>query len=288
MRSVSHSISRVGESYVIARVFRATASRAVVVAVSMPSVRLSHNHTKFMMTAHTRRGEPCAVPKNTLNERLVPMTADYFSPDNVLVVTFGEDPENDKNAYQALTDLKQLDSQDQIKIAGAAVVTRDGDGRVDVKSDVGEDPYAGTASGGLIGLLIGIIGGPLGMLVGGAYGMLVGSLFDIDEVDTTESVLGEISKQVQPTRTAVLAQVTEQSPEIIDAAMARLDGEVLRRPAVDVEQEIAAAEEAQRKAKHEARKELHKARVEKTKADAHAKVEEMKTKLRRPKAGASS
>ena len=51
------------------------------------------------------------------------MTPDYFSPDNVLVVTFGEDPKQDENAYQALTDLKQLDSQDQIKIAGAAVVT---------------------------------------------------------------------------------------------------------------------------------------------------------------------
>ena len=216
------------------------------------------------------------------------MTPDYFSPDNVLVVTFGEDPENDKNAYQALTDLKQLDSQGQIKIAGAAVVTRDSEGRVEAKSDVGEDPFVGTASGGLIGLLVGIIGGPLGMLIGGAYGMLVGSLFDIDEVDTTESVLGEISKQVQPARTAVLAQVTEESPEVIDTAMARLGGEVLRRPAVDVEDEIAAAEEAQRKAKHEARKELQEARVEKTKADAHAKVEEMKAKLRLPKAGASA
>jgi uncharacterized membrane protein len=216
------------------------------------------------------------------------MPADYFSPDNVLVVTFGEDPQNDKNAYQALTDLKQLDSQDQIKIAGAAVVTRDVDGRVDIKSDVGEDPYVGTATGGLMGLLIGIIGGPLGMLIGGGYGMLLGSLFDIDEVDTTESVLGEISKQVRPTRTALLAQVSEQSPEIIDAAMERLGGEVLRRPAVDVEEEIAAAEEAQRKAKHEARKELQKARVEETKTNAHAKVEEMKAKLHRPKAGANA
>ena len=216
------------------------------------------------------------------------MQPDYFSPDNVLAITFGEDPANDKNAYQALTDLKQLDSQDQIKITGAAVVTRDADGRVEEKSEVGEDPYAGTASGGVIGLLIGIIGGPLGMLLGGAYGMLVGSLFDINEVDTTESVLGEISKQVQPGRTALLAQVTEQSPEVIDAAMARLGGEVLRRPAVDVEEEIAAAEEAQRKAKHEAHKELRKARAEKTKADAHAKVEEMKAKLHRPKAGASA
>ena len=111
----------------------------------------------------------------------------------MLVVTFGEDPENDENAYQALTDLKQLDSQDQIKIAGAAVVTREPNGRVDAKSEVGEDPYVGTASGGIIGLLLGIIGGPLGVLLGGATGVLVGSLFDIDEVETTESVLSEIS-----------------------------------------------------------------------------------------------
>ena len=212
---------------------------------------------------------------------------DYLSPDNVLVVTFGDDPENDRNAYQALTDLKQLDSQDQIKVAGAAVVTRDADGRVDVKSDVGDDPLVGTASGGVIGVLIGIIGGPLGMLLGGAYGMLVGSLFDLDDADTTESVLGEISKQVQPTRTAVLAQVTEQSPEVIDTAMSRLGGEIMRRPVIEVEEEIAAAEEAQRKAEREARKELRDARIEKTKGDAHAKVEELKAKFARPKAGST-
>ncbi len=216
------------------------------------------------------------------------MSSNYFSPDNVLVVTFGEDAEKDQNAYQALTDLKQLDSQGQIKIDGAAVVARDPDGRVDIKSEIGDAPYAGTASGGLVGLLVGIIGGPLGVLIGGTYGMLVGSLFDIDDAETTESVLSEISKQVQPTRTALLAQVTEQSPDVIDAAMARLGGEVMRRPAVDVEDEIAAAEEAQRKARREAREELHRARVDKTKADAHAKVEELKSKLSRSKAGATA
>jgi uncharacterized membrane protein len=216
------------------------------------------------------------------------MHTNYFTPDNVVVITFGEDPENDKNAYQALTDLKQLDSQDQIRIAGAAVITRDAEGRVEAKSEVGNDPYVGTASGGMIGLLLGIIGGPLGMLLGGTYGALVGSLFDIDDVETTESVLAEISKQVQPNRTAVLVQVTEQSPEVIDSAMARLGGAVMRRPVVHVEEEIAAAQEAQRQATREARKELHKARVEQTKADAHAKVEELKSKLQRPKAGAST
>jgi uncharacterized membrane protein len=215
------------------------------------------------------------------------MSPDYFSPDNVLVISFGEDPGNDTNAYQALTDLKQLDSQGQIKIADAAVISRDADGRVEVKSEVGSDPYVGTASGGMVGLLVGIIGGPLGVLLGGTYGALVGSLFDIDDAETTESVLGELSKQVQPTRTAVLAQVNEQSPEVIDTAMARLGGEILRRPVVDVEAEVAAAQEAQRNAEREARKELQKARREKSKQDAHAKVEELKSKLRRAEAGAA-
>jgi uncharacterized membrane protein len=198
------------------------------------------------------------------------MSPDYLSRDNVLLVSFGEDPENDTNAYQALTDLKQLDSQGQIEIAGAAVVTRDPDDRVDVKTEVGNDPYVGTTSGSIIGLLIGIIGGPLGVLLGGTYGMLVGSLFDIDDVETTESVLREISNQIHATRTAVLAQVTEQSPEVIDAAMARLGGDVMRRPVVEVEQEIAATEEAQRKAKREARRE-----------HSHAEVLELNSKLQR-------
>jgi uncharacterized membrane protein len=216
------------------------------------------------------------------------MSPDYFSPDNVLVVSFGEETKNDANAYQALTDLKQLDSQGQIQIAGAAVVTRDLDGRVEVKTEVGEDPFTGTAAGGMIGVLVGIIGGPLGVLLGGATGLMVGSLFDLDDAESTESVLSDISKQVQPGRTAVLAQVTEQSPEVVDTAMARLGGEVLRRSAVDVEEEIAAAQEAQRKAKREARKELQRAHVEKSKEDAHTKVEELKSKLQRPKAGASA
>jgi uncharacterized membrane protein len=195
------------------------------------------------------------------------MSSNDFSSENVLVVTFGEDAKNDTNAYQALTDLKQLDSQGQIHIVGAAVVTRDLDGRVEAKSEVGNDPYVGTASGGIIGLLM-------------------GSLFDMDEAETTESVLGDMSKQVHPTRTAVLAQVTEQSPEVIDAAMVRLGGEVMRRPVIDVEDEIAVAQEAQRKANREARKELQKARREKHQEDAHAKVEELKAKLHRTKAGA--
>ena len=208
----------------------------------------------------------------------------YIS-DNVLVITFGDDPASDNNAYQALTDLKALDTQGQITVTEAAVVTRQEDGTVVVKSDVHKDFPERTAAGGTIGLLLGVIGGPFGVLVGGATGLLAGSLFDLEDLDDTQSVLGKISTGIHPSRTALVAQVTEPSAEVIDNAMAKLGGEAMREPFADVERELAAAEEAQRKAKREARKELAKARLEKHRTDAHRKVEELKSKLDRTPAG---
>lgn len=194
---------------------------------------------------------------------------------NVIVVGF----EEDDRAYEALTGLKELDSQGQIRLGEAAVVVRDPDGHIDVKDQVADEDFVGTASGGLVGLLIGILGGPLGVLLGGATGLAVGSLFDLADSDDTDSVLTDVSKTVKPGRTAVLAQVVEQSPEVVDAAMERLSGTVVRRSVSDVEAEIAAAEEAQREAKHEARKELRKARHEKDQAAVHAKIADLKAKL---------
>jgi uncharacterized membrane protein len=198
-----------------------------------------------------------------------------FEPDNVIVVGFAADD----RAYQALTTLKELASQGQIGLDEAAVVIRDDDGHVEIKDQVADPGYAGTASGGLVGLLIGILGGPLGVLLGGATGLAVGSLFDLADAEDSDSALSEVSKTVKVGRTSLLAQVVEQSPEVVDAAMSRLSGTVIRRSVADVEAEIAAAEAAQREAKRKARAELRQARHDKRHAETHAKVEELKAKL---------
>ena len=203
------------------------------------------------------------------------MSYDEFDTGNVIVVSFTDD----SKAYDALTELKELGTQGQISVPAVAVVAREADGRITVKDEVSDPTFAGTAGGGIVGLLIGVLGGPLGVLLGGATGLLVGSLYDMADADDTDSVLSEISKGVQVGRTAVLAQVVEQSPGVVDTAMARLSGTVLRRPVYEVESEIAAAQEAQREAKKEARKKLREARHEKNKEKAHAKIEELKSKL---------
>ena len=206
------------------------------------------------------------------------------SLESVIVVSF----EADSSAYEALTRLKELDSQEQVGLEAAAVVVRDQDGTVETKDQVGDEDWSGTAGGGLIGLLIGIIGGPLGVLIGGATGLLVGSLFDLDDADETDSVLSEISRSVRVGHTSLLAELAEQSYEVVDTAMARLGGTVLRRSVADVEAEMAAAEKAQRKAKRQARKELLEARRDKDQAQVHAKVEELKAKLHPHKAAAGA
>jgi len=88
-----------------------------------------------------------------------------------------------------------------------------------------------------------------------------------------------MSRTVHVGHPSVVAAVDEQSPEVIDAAVQRLDGTVLRLPLADVEAEIAAADEAQRAAKDEARKKLHEERRKQAKEKVQAKVAELKSKL---------
>ena len=162
------------------------------------------------------------------------------------------------------------------------------DGKLVTKDEIGDESVEGTVSGGLVGLLIGVLGGPLGVLVGGATGVIVGSLFDEDDIDETESALADLSKSLRVGSTGLLADVSEESPVAIDAVMANLGGTVLRRPAGDVQAEVAAAEEAQREAKKQARKELRDARHKKQKAEIDAKLGDLRAKLDRHKAPTAS
>jgi uncharacterized membrane protein len=195
---------------------------------------------------------------------------------NVIAVNFTDDDE----AYAALARLTQLDSDRMIQLHGAAVVTRDADGKVVRKETAGTEEAVGTATGGVVGLLIGILGGPLGVLIGGATGVMIGSLFDIEDAEDTESALSALSKNVRTGHNTLLAELREPDDhDVVDAAMATRSGTVLRRALADVEAEIAAAEEAQREAKRLAQKRLWEERREKQKADVQAKVAQLKAKL---------
>jgi uncharacterized membrane protein len=200
----------------------------------------------------------------------------------MLAVSF----EDDRNAYNALTSLEELDTQGRVHVREAVVAFRGEDGQVVAKDRVGESTLPATTGGGLLGLLIGVVGGPLGVLIGGAYGLFVGSLIDLYDIDEADSALAAISTSVGLGRTALLAVVDEQSPEVVESAMSTLGGTVVRRPAAEVEAEIATAENAARQAEIAARQELVTGRRKRDKAAVQAKLVELKAKLRRERSGA--
>jgi uncharacterized membrane protein len=203
------------------------------------------------------------------------MTDDTLTQDNVIAVTFPEEA----NAYEALARLKELDAQDDVGVPAAAVVAREQDGKITIKDQFGKESYDDTAGGGLLGLLVGVLGGPLGVLVGGATGVVIGSLFDEDDDDNTKSVLGDLSSSIRVGPPGLLAEVSEQDPVAVDAVMAHLSGTVVRRSVSDVELEIAAAQDAQREAKKKARDELRQARHKHRKDEVDAKIAQLKAKL---------
>lgn len=202
--------------------------------------------------------------------------------ENVLSINF----DDDSKAYAALTSLKQLDEQGQLKLGGAAVVLRHENGGIETKDEIGDPTFAGTATGSIVGVIVGVLGGPLGILVGGYTGLLVGSLADMAQADDTESALTDVAHAVKPGRPALIAVATEQSPEVIDTAMSTLGRTVMRRPLDAVLSEIAAAEDAQRAAERAARKKLREERQGKAKADIDAKIDELKARVHREPAGA--
>jgi uncharacterized membrane protein len=203
------------------------------------------------------------------------MSDDMPTHDNVLAVTFPEEA----NAYEALARLKELDAQGDVGVSGAAVVARGEDGRITIKDQFGKESFENTAGGGLLGLLVGVLGGPLGVLVGGATGLVIGSLFDEDDDDHTQSVLGDLSSSIRVGPPGLLAEVSEQEPAAVDAVMAHLGGTLVRRSVSDVELEIAAAQDAQREAKKKARDELREARHKQHKDEIDAKIAQLKAKL---------
>jgi uncharacterized membrane protein len=191
---------------------------------------------------------------------------------NVIAVTFDEP----SKAYQALSTLNGLDREGRLEVKSAGVVERDATGQLHTPAETDNVGGEVFMAGSLIGMLVGVLGGPLGMLLGLGAGGLVGGAYDLDQADIQDDVLAEVGRHVPPGRNALLAEVDEYAPEVVDGAMSALGGSVLRRSADDVLAEIEAAEEAAEEARRQARK---KAR-ERKKAELHDKYEERKTHLR--------
>jgi uncharacterized membrane protein len=180
-----------------------------------------------------------------------------MAQENVVVVRFTEP----SKAYQALSVLKQCDAEGRIGLESAAVAERTAAGELRIPESADNVGLEGTASGSLIGMLV---------------GAMMGGAFDVDRAVTSDEALTVLGRAIPPGSTAVIASVEESAVEVIDAEMYMLGGEVTRRPVDEVMDELEAAEEAADAAAREARRVVR----EKRKAELHAGADERVGKLK--------
>ena len=93
-------------------------------------------------------------------------------------------------------------------------------------------------------MLVGVLGGPVGVLLGWGAGALMGGAFDVDRAVTSDEALTVLGRAIPPGSTALIASVEEPAVEVIDAEMYTLGGEVTRRTVAEVMGELEVAEEA--------------------------------------------
>ncbi|MGY3790947.1 DUF1269 domain-containing protein [Streptomyces antibioticus] len=156
---------------------------------------------------------------------------------NVVVIRF----DDSDRTYRALSQLKKADADGLIDVHAAVIVERKADGSLDVADGTDHQIGEGITKDSLIGLLVGILGGPFGLLLGWGAGALIGGAIDADKASETDAVIGAFTKTVPPGRNALITDVTETRESVIDTDAAADGGTVTRRPAHEVLDEIEAA-----------------------------------------------
>ena len=147
---------------------------------------------------------------------------------NLIVGSF----DNESQAITASHRLNEMESYGDITVYEKVIVKKDYNGETSIiQSDTSDGVR--TLSGMAIGSLVGAIAGPVGLLVGMLTGTLVGAVAESDYFDFSDDFGRKVTDRLQPGTVAILAEVFEESPAIIDNAFKSLGATTVFRSDVD-------------------------------------------------------
>jgi len=178
--------------------------------------------------------------------------------DTIVAVRFAEPGE----ARRAMSELKQLDRDGRLRVREAALLERSGQGRIGVPGEGQDEEGFFMPPGGIVGMLVEALGGPLGALFHRPAESFRGHGGPSPQDGEREVALEDISRNLEPGVTLVVAEIADPDPEVLDSILAGLGTTVTRRAAQDVYAELQAAHEAESTASDEARRVLREQRRE--------------------------
>src|SRR5215218_3072938 len=145
--------------------------------------------------------------------------------DRAVVAVF--DTQN--QAYDAAADLQGLYNDAAIEIKRGAIVTKDEKGNLTIADSRGVGVPWGMLGGGVIGGLLGLMLGPAGAAagvaagaaVGVSTGVVLGGAADLVDMGLQDDFVSEVSSQMNPGNSALIAELSEGSTEPVDAVVSR-------------------------------------------------------------------
>ena len=192
---------------------------------------------------------------------------------NIVVSIF----EVESEAYQAITELKNQKGL-KTSIMSEAVLVDKKNGYYTILDNFVFDPDAmdDMAKGGLIGMCIGILGGPLGMLLGASVGSFAGVVSETDKTAETASMLEQMILKLSDNTLAIIGLAEEKDESEIDELLSKYKTIIARFDAAVVEQEVERARDMEKEMEN-----LAKLEVRNQKKEEHqAKVEERRNKMK--------
>lgn len=174
---------------------------------------------------------------------------------NVLVAVFKVESEG----FQALAELRQAAEGETYAVSAAALVKKEKNVCTYLDGfDTGAHTTNDAVIGGLIGMTLGILGGPLGVLLGGSYGSLVGMTVDAGDACFGASMLDQMADKLDDGMVALIALTAEDNNAALDAKLSAYDTVIARFDAEAVAEEVDMAYEKQSELARQAKEEVHK------------------------------
>lgn len=182
---------------------------------------------------------------------------------------------NEKKAYEALHEIKALHAEGEVTYYAGSVVERKKDGTLDVKQATEEGPL-GLATGSLVGGLVGLFGGPVGAAVGFAAGGMVGSVRDVVHAGVSQDFVEKITRDLEPGKFAVIAEVTEEWATPLDMRMATLGAAVMRQDRDEFVDDLIQKDVDEARSEHGRRKAQARERFQQKKQEISARIKALK------------
>jgi hypothetical protein len=141
-------------------------------------------------------------------------------------------------ARHALHELKRLDRDRRLQVSAAALVGQSGEGRIDASPGANDDTGFYVPKDGIVGMMVDALSGPTRAVFAPPTESFRGHGKRPGHEDEHELILENISRDLEPGVTIVIAEITDPDPGALDTALAALGGSVTRRAARDVYAEL--------------------------------------------------